>query len=128
VIYLDTSAAVKALIDEEDTERVRALFAHDEEMISSRLLALELHAVVDHRSIASEAARELIDSVALVTLDDDTLDRAIQLHSGLRSFDALHLAAAQQLGDLVTSMLTFDRELADAAVRVGIPLHPLGGA
>lgn len=125
MIYLDTSAAIKALVIESGTDAVRALFVRDEAMISSRLFAVELQAVADRRVIAADAAQEIIDRVALVSLDDETLDAAIRLRSGLRTLDALHLAAALQLGDIVTELLTFDRELADAASANGVPLHAL---
>jgi predicted nucleic acid-binding protein len=121
VIYLDTSAAAKALIDEEGSDGVRQAFADGVAFVASRLLAVELHAVADRRAISSDAAQELLDRVALVSLSDDTLQRAIGMHSGLRTLDALHLATAVELGDAITGILTFDVEFAAAAEKVGIP-------
>lgn len=121
MIYLDTSAAAKALIDEDGSDSVRQAFADGIEFVSSRLLAVELHAVADRRAISADAAQELIDRVALVSLTDDTLTRAVELHSGLRTLDALHLATAIEIEDALTSILTFDVEFAAAATRLGIP-------
>lgn len=121
MIYLDTSAAAKALIDEDVSDAVRQAFADGIEFVSSRLLAVELHALADHRAVSTEAAQELMDRVALVSLTDDTLTRAVDMHSGLRTLDALHLATAIEIGDALTSILTFDVEFAAAATRLGIP-------
>lgn len=121
MIYLDTSAAAKALIEEEGSDAVREAFAAGTEFVSSRLLAVELHAVVDRRAISGAAAQELLDRVALVSLADETLDSAIELRSGLRTLDALHLATAVELREAISGVLTFDQEFADAAERLGIP-------
>lgn len=121
MIYLETSAAAKALIDENGSDAVRQAFADGIEFVSSRLLAVELHAVADRRAVSADAAQELINRVALVSLTDDTLTRAVDMHSGLRTLDALHLATAIEIGDALTSILTFDLEFTAAATRLGIP-------
>lgn len=125
MIYLDTSAAVKALIVEPETWAVRALFEGGHELVSSRLFAVELHAVVDRRGMRATDARALIDRVALVRLDDEIAQRAVDLRSGLRTLDALHLATMLYLGPLVASLLSFDDELSAGALRHGIPTHDL---
>jgi len=123
VIYLDTSAALKAIIDEPETAAVRRLFADGTSFVASRLLDVELHAVSDRRGIDRARVADLVAHVALVSLDDETADAAIALHSGLRTLDALHLATAFALSDTVTEVLTFDRELADAFRAQGFALH-----
>lgn len=126
MIYLDTSAAVKVLIDEPESAAVRRLFAQDLELVSSSLLAVELHSVADRRDMNTEDVEELLDRVALLSLSDDLLNDAIALHSGLRALDALHLATAIHIKDALSGILTFDRELAAAAVRNGLPLSEAG--
>ncbi|MGM1018279.1 MAG: type II toxin-antitoxin system VapC family toxin [Actinomycetota bacterium] len=125
MIYLDTSAAAKALIDEPESAAIRHLFADGAEFVSSRLLAVELHAVCDRRAISTDAVEELLTRVALVSLGDDTLDTAIALHSGLRTLDALHLATAVELRDAIAGILTCDQDLATAATDQQIPLIEL---
>lgn len=125
MIYLDTSAAVKALIREDQSAEVRALFASEQELISSRLLAVELYAVADRRRLRATDVRSLIDRVAVVALSDDVAQRAIDIRSGLRTLDALHLATAVVLGPVATEFLSFDDELNAAALARGIPLHSL---
>lgn len=124
MIYLDTSAAMKALVLEEGSEPVRRLFAGSEPLVSSRLLAVELHAAAHRRGLSVAGAEELLERVSLVSLDDGILDDAVALRTGLRSLDALHLATALLLGKAVTSFLAFDDELNGAARRNGLTLHP----
>ncbi|UJP09405.1 type II toxin-antitoxin system VapC family toxin [Microbacterium sp. KUDC0406] len=121
MIYLDTSAAAKALLDEDGSADVRALIASGAEFVSSRLLAVELHAVADRRLLDAAAVQELLDRVALVSLDDETAATAITMHSRLRTLDALHLATAVRIRGVVDSILTFDAEMRAAAVAAGIP-------
>lgn len=121
MIYLDTSAAAKVLIDEAESDSIRNLFVENTEFVSSRLLAVELHALADRRMVSADAAQELLDRVALVSLGDSILEAAITMHSGLRPLDALHLATAVRLKGVLSGILTFDNELADAAARHGIP-------
>jgi predicted nucleic acid-binding protein len=128
VIYLDTSAAVKALIPEAGSDAMRAMFASDDELVSSRLLELELATVVQRRNVPESERRKILSRVSLVTLDDVVFDAAIAGASGLRALDALHLATATRLGDIVDSMLSFDRELLEGARAKGIPPHPLVGS
>lgn len=125
MIYLDASAAVKALVEEAETSAIVDAFGAGEEFVASRLLAVELHAVADRRSLDHESADDLLDRVALVSLDDDTMAHAIRLRSGLRTLDALHLATALELSDVVTSVLTYDNELAAAARAHGLALTDL---
>lgn len=125
MIYLDTSAAIKAIVPEQGTDEMRDVFARGEQLIASRLLALELAAVTQRRRAGGEEVARLLDRVNLVTLDVQVLDRAMELRSGLRAPDALHLATALQLEGVVDSMLSFDRELRECAREAGIPPHPL---
>lgn len=120
MIYLDTSAAVKALVLEDGSDSVRARFAAGQVFVSSRLLAVELHAVVDRRTLLRSMAEQVLARVHLVALDDATAGRAIDLHSGLRTLDALHLAAALDLGDAITGILSFDQDMIRVAAAHGL--------
>lgn len=120
MIYLDTSAAAKLLIDEAESEAVAELFERGAEFVSSRLLVVELAAIVDRRLIAGHDVQQVIDRVALVSLDDDIADAAVALRSGLRTLDALHLATALRLGTAVDGILTFDLELRARAEHHGL--------
>lgn len=126
MIYLDTSAAAKVLIEEAESTFMRQMFADGTAFVSSQLLAVELHAVADRRLVSVDAVQQLLDRVALVSVDDDTLSDAIALHSGLRTLDALHLSTALHIKDALVGVLTFDKELRRAAEQHGLHVAATG--
>lgn len=127
MIYLDTSAALKALVAEDGTDDVRRLVGASEPLVSSRLLELELHTAAQRRGLPLDGIDELIARVALVSLDDGIVDLAVSGRFGLRALDALHLATALHLGGAIGAFLAFDRELCRRARGAGIPVHALAG-
>lgn len=119
MIYLDTSAAYKPLSREPEAEVVEALFAEGAGLLSSRLLEVELHATVGRRGGSHEDVESIVRRVDLDAVDDEVVDHALALRSGLRAMAALHLSTALLYGGTVAGMATFDRELAAAAERYG---------
>jgi predicted nucleic acid-binding protein len=59
-----------------------------------------------------------------IGLDLDVLDQAATLAPAgrLRSLDAVHLAAAQVLGDDLQAVVTYDERMADAAAALRMPV------
>ena len=122
MIYLDTSAAYKLLSREPGVVAVEALFESEADLLSSRLLEVELHATVDRRGGSHADIEEIVRRVDLDAVDDEVLDHALSLGSGLRAMDALHLSTALLYGEAMAAFATFDRELAEAAQRFGLEL------
>ena len=120
MIYLHTSAAYKLLSREPGVGEVEALFESGAELLSSRLLEVELHATVARRGGSSADVEAIMRRVDLDTVDDEVIDQALSLGSGLRAMDALHLSTALLYGDALTAMATFDGELAAAAQKFGL--------
>ena len=80
-----------------------------------------VRAVRAHGSAAATRARQLLRRLDLVQLDDELLDSAATLNGDvLRSLDAIHLAAAQALGDELAAIVTYDERIAAAAERLGL--------
>ncbi|MGY5766588.1 type II toxin-antitoxin system VapC family toxin [Brachybacterium sp. DNPG3] len=127
MISLDTSAAYTLLSREPGVDEVEALFAGGTELFSSRLLEVELHATVDRRGGSHDDVDAIIARISLDAVDDEVIDHAHSLRSGLRAMDALHLSTALLYGDAVTGFATFDRELAEAARRFGLEIVAGGG-
>ncbi len=126
--YLDTSAAVKLLIAGEGTDSlVRWLDSHEEQVFSSDLLRTELLRVT--RRIAPDLmvqARAILDALVLLTLSTELCERAAILEPRLlRSLDAIHLAAAMEMGDGLRGLVTYDRRLAAGAESLGIKVLTL---
>ena len=123
MFYLDTSAAAKLVVVEKGSTALRRwVTSRDERMFSSDLLRTELLRAT--RRAAPEQmvqARAVLDSLVLVTLSTAVCERAAMLEPDvLRSLDALHLAAALEIGDELEGVVTYDRRLADVAEGLGI--------
>lgn len=121
--YLDTSAAVKLLIAEEGTNPlIRWLESHGDRVFSSDLLRTELLRVT--RRTAPDLmvqARAILDALVLLTLSTELCERAAILEPRLlRSLDAIHLAAAMEMGDDLRGLVTYDQRLAAGAETLGI--------
>lgn len=65
---------------------------------------------------------DLYGDLAIVGIDQDLAVRAGQCAEdlGLRGYDSVHLATALELGDDEVVLVTWDRDLARAAERVGL--------
>jgi uncharacterized protein len=122
-VYLDTSALVKLVVAESESEALRAwLVAEDRVPVSSDLARAELLRAVRRVSPArAAAARAVLETVTLVRPTTATFEHAGLLDPVVvRSLDALHLAAALELGDDLDELVTYDDRMADAASRNGI--------
>lgn len=89
---------------------------------SSSLLGVEsLRACARYGPTYEYAAREWMEGLALLPIDDGVLDIAAELEpAGLRSLDALHLATAISLGNELGVFFTYDDRLARAAEENGL--------
>jgi hypothetical protein len=121
--YLDTSAAVKLVVEEAGSKALRRWLARaTEPIVSSDLLRTELLRAT-RRGAPDQVtqARAVLDSVILVTVSTALFERAGTLEPDLlRSLDAVHLAAAPDLGDELDGLITYDDRLVEAAGALGI--------
>ena len=121
--YLDTSAAVKLVVKEPESRALSAWAdVNADAVVSSDLLRTELLRAT--RRGAPEQmprARAVLDSVTLLSLPVETFERAAELQpAGLRSLDAIHLAAALDLADELDGLVTYDDRLSEAAALHGV--------
>lgn len=118
--YLDTSAAMKLLFEEAESQSLADVVAdqHGPALVSSWLLHTELHCASRRRGGANpDAIAMVLDAVNLVDVTRGNLVAAGALAPS-RSQDAIHLAVALSLG--IDEMITYDMEMADAARRAGL--------
>lgn len=116
--YLDTSAAVKLVVAEAETAALlRWLQTQHSHVIASDLVRTELRRATRRGAPeAMERADTVLESVTLLTMSTSVFERACWLDPPiLRSLDALHLAAALELGDELEGIITYDDRLAEAA-------------
>lgn len=121
--YVDTSALVKLVVAEPETEALIAFLEESgREFVACDLARTELMRAV-RRAVPDRVlqAREVLDAVILVHATPAVFEDAGRLDPpGLRSLDAIHLAAALDLGDDLEGLITYDDRLADAAVSNGV--------
>ena len=124
ICYLDTSAAMKLLVDEEESAALssylQAAVDDGPPLISSWLLHTELHCAAGRHpgDIDRESVGLLLGTVSLIDLTRGDLMTAAALAGRLRSHDAVHLAVAMRAG--AGELITYDAELASAASATGL--------
>jgi len=123
-LYLDSSAIVKLVVREAQSGALRRILRGHVSRVSCGLARTEVpRAVAAEGAAAREVAREILAGLQLMRLDDALLDAAGALEGeGLRSLDAIHLAAARRLGQDLAFVVTYDHRMAAAADAMGLPV------
>lgn len=124
--YLDTSAFVKLLVTEPESQALRARLQRWPDRASATLLRTETVRAL--RRSGNESligkARRLFGGVVLIRIDEPLLDRAGDLGPAeLRSLAAVHLAAALSIGPELGVLLTYDVRLREAALAQGLAVE-----
>ena len=116
VWYIDTSAFLKLLTMEDESETMREWFTAHDSVWSCQLLQTEARRAGARLGIDHMVIEDALDTVSLVMPSVATFFAAGQLApSSLRSLDALHLAAAMEIGDDLEGIVAYDERLSDAA-------------
>jgi predicted nucleic acid-binding protein len=129
MIYLDTSALLKLLVEESESETLASwISAADAPMISSELAKLEVIRAARRIDVgAVPAARALVGQLDLIPISGSVLDEAADVGNPmLRSLDAIHLASALSIRTHVTAFVAYDHRLVDAAHTAGLPVTQPG--
>lgn len=125
MIYLDSSAVVKLARREAETEALRAWIATNPAPLAVSALARTETARALRRT--EPAALPVLASVLAllhqVPVSDTILDAAAGLPDPtLRGLDAIQLATAEELADVLTWFVAYDHRLAAAARARGLPM------
>ena len=128
-IYVDTSAFVKLVIREAESDALRdKLRTLKQVLISSALLEVEAMRAARHVGLAGRAIADLeeaLDEILLLGMTDAIRRRAKYVDpSSLRSLDAIHLATALEAD--VDVMVAYDQRLGKAARANGIAVMSPG--
>jgi uncharacterized protein len=125
VIYLDSSAIVKLARQEAETDALRAWIAANPRPLTASALARTgtARALLRSDPAALPVLRAVLSLVHQRSVTDEILDAAARLPgAALRSLDAIHLATAEDLAPALTSFVTYDKRLADAARARALPV------
>ena len=124
IIYVDTSAAMKLLVEEAESEpladHLEGVRAGPDTLAASLLLHTELRCAANRRPehIRHEAVAAVLSAIALVDVESGDLTTAPLLAGRLRSADAIHLATALRVD--ARAIVVYDSELCSAAKAAGL--------
>ncbi|WP_210577840.1 type II toxin-antitoxin system VapC family toxin [Streptomyces sp. GESEQ-4] len=126
MIYLDSAAVVKLAHAESESQALRDWLDERAETGWTSSVLLEIEASRALASYAPDAIARLHPVLDLIELVD--LDAGIRILAQtvkpvtVRSLDAIHLATALRIRSRLTSFVTYDKRLAEAARDAGIPV------
>jgi predicted nucleic acid-binding protein len=122
IIYVDTSAVLKLVAEEKESssaaEYLSTAAARGDKLVASMLLYTELHCAAHRRGFPGGLVNSVLRGINLLDLVRSDLMYAAALPGGLRSADAIHLAAAIRVESDV--LVAYDAELLAAAVDAGL--------
>ncbi len=126
MIYLDSAAVVKLAHAESESVALRRWLDERAETgwISSVLTEIEsFRALARHAADAVSRLPAVLDQIDLIELDQRIRILARTAKSAtVRSLDAIHLGTALYFGSGLTSFVTYDKRLLDAAEAAGLPV------
>ena len=126
--YVDSSALLKRYVEEADSTAADALLRADPALLTARHTIVEVRrnlarTLSGRELIAARAVfAEDLASFSVIELDEATCESAAMIAetTGVRTLDALHLAAAQRVASPGVGFLTFDLRQAQAARALGL--------
>ncbi|HZL95370.1 MAG TPA: type II toxin-antitoxin system VapC family toxin [Vicinamibacterales bacterium] len=119
--YLDSSAIVKLAVREPESLALRRYLRRRQPLVSSALVRTEvLRALLPAGDEALSRGRAVLQRIDLIRVNDRILNAAGVLRPPeLRSLDAIHLATAQELGDTLRALVTYDDRMVTTAKHLG---------
>ena len=125
MIYLDSAAVVKLVHAEPESPALRAWLDERAETgwISSVLVEIaSFRALARHAPDAVTRLHSVLDEIDLIDLSPGvrTLAQTVRPVT-VRSLDAIHLGTALTIRPSLTSFVTYDKRLLDAATAAGLP-------
>ena len=128
-VYVDSSAMVKLMVEEAESDALRTYLGSAGPLTSSILTTVEVsRAVARWAPNATVEMAATLDSLVVVAFDARIAARAAALGpASLRTLDAIHLATALELAGELTALVTYDARLSAAARDLGLPVVAPGG-
>lgn len=125
MIYLDTSALVKLIYDQDESAGLEAWLQTVASVpkLTSEITVVELLRTCRRVDVDALADAEmLLAGVDLVPIDAAIIRTAANLDPAeMRSLDAIHVATGLAVGDDLTAFVAYDRRLMGAAQGARLP-------
>lgn len=137
VVFFDSSAFVKLLVEEDGSDTAARLWDEADAVVASRLALPEVSAALagarrcgrleprDEHG-ARRAWDEFWDATRVIELTEHLAEvaSALAAQKVLGGADAVHLASALTLAEADLVLVTWDRRLSTAAVEAGVMVAP----
>ena len=127
MIYLDTSALVKLVFEEDESSALAQWVAERVEVpkISSDVSIVELLRTCRQiDEVAVGTADLLLGGIDLLPVDRAVIEQAaIVTPNELRSLDAIHLASALSIKAHLSAFVAYDSRLCSAALQAGMTVE-----
>lgn len=129
MIYLDSCAVIKLVLPEDESAVLRNHLAAEARLgtigFTSELAKVEVHRALFRRSVEKQRhtrADLVLAEYAMLPLSPMVDSASTIPCQHLKTLDALQLASAQSLGAALTQFITYDRQLANRANEIGLPV------
>lgn len=126
MVYLDSSAIVKLVVPEPESEALRRYLLFEPIRVSNEIVGIEVHRATRRRSREMAVARRaeaVLAHIGMISVSEPLLKIAAALEPPrLRSLDALHVATALSQPGL-RALVTYDRRMAVAATAAGLRIE-----
>jgi predicted nucleic acid-binding protein len=128
VIYFDASALVTLVTGRAYARELREFLAQSPEMPmgTSAIGFIETVRTLDRVGSYPTAMQDLLADFTEILVTDEIRDGAASLPGGVRTLDAIHIASAQAIGDVLAFLVSYDKRMLDVAHSVGIPIAAPG--
>ena len=129
MIYLDSSALLKLVIEEPESAAIATWLADrsDDLPVSSELAKLEVVRAARRLKVnVATSARSLMSQLDLIPIDSVLINEAAEVGPLLGGLDAIHLASALSIRADLTAFVAYDHRLVSAAEADGIEVSRPG--
>jgi len=122
--YLDASAAVKLVVEEEASAALREALREWPVRVSSELLAIELSRTARRRlGVVPAGVGTILGQCVLHPIDRDVVLAATVVGpAAIATLDSIHLATALLVREAIGVFVSYDRRLLAAADAFGLPV------
>ena len=131
LVYLDSSAILKLLIQEEESERLTAVIntylASDDRLVTSALTRVELNRARIRNDIGGSQYRfdadsqdAVLDALDIIQITESIIDAASSIPFHVKSLDAIHLATADLFRDELEVLITYDGNMLKVATLLNL--------
>jgi predicted nucleic acid-binding protein len=121
--YLDTSAFVKLIHQEEESDALREWISSGVDLATSTLTWTEATRAIRRAGGNPALIADVMDTLLVINVDAQLFQAAGNLSPlELRSLDAIHIESAKRLQPDLASIVTYDKRMAAAISLQGIPV------